>query len=594
MYKIGGIFSLMLSFCYLSGQDFILNTKTYQRHSELTWQFGNTSVEYFRIRKSEDGVLFQDRAVVNEPFYLDFTSSNSLDDYYLTVEALNGLQQVVGKSDTIHIQEHTMIDEELLDMVQAYSFRYFWDFGHPSSGMARERNTSGDIVTTGGTGFGVMAILVGIENGYISRQQGLNRLIKIVSFLQFADRFHGVFPHWLNGVNGNVYPFSEFDNGGDLVETAFLMEGLLTARAFFNEPTPSEDALRKIIKKLWEDVEWDFYSKNNSGVLLWHWSPDNAWKINHHIRGYNEALIIYLLAISSPTHSVSPSYWKTGWAGSGYKNGYNYYGIKLPVGPAYGGPLFFAHYSYMGFDPRYIKDEFTNYFTQNVNHTLINREYCIKNPLNFKEYSAQCWGLTASDDPNGYLAHEPLIGRDNGTISPTAALSSMPYTPNESLDALKYFYFVQGDKLLGKYGFYDAFNPTKNWYANSYLAIDQGPIVCMLQNYRTELLWKNFMQNEEILDGLDKIGFVPDGINVTDNSNQERFTLSPNPFKNEMIISSHDTPELKVSIYDTQGVLRETKTGSQTVLIGSNLNIGMYIVQIETGGTKQIFRILKI
>ena len=503
---------------------------TYQRHTELVWDVKDVNgAEYFRIMRSTDNLAFTAVKTLTTKQYMDFSSSNKLDTFYYFIQALNGLNQVIAGSDTIKAAEYVMSDDQLMDMVQKYTFRYFWDEGHPTSGMARERNKSGDIVTTGGTGFGIMGILVGIENGYISRSEGVSRIIRIISFLQFADRFHGVFPHWMNGKTGKVVPFSQYDNGGDLVETAFLMQGLLAARQFFDREDGSEKAIRQIITKLYEDVEWDFYSKNNSGVLYWHWSPNFAWQMNFPLRGYNEALIVYLLAIASPTHAVPATYYHGGWASSSsYKNGNTWFSHKLFVGPAYGGPLFFAHYSFLGFDPRGIRDKYTNYFDNNRNHSLINRGWCIYNPYKHKKYSASCWGLTASDNPTGYLAHEPGT-RDNGTIAPTAALSSMPYTPVESMTALKCFYFDEGERLFGPSGFYDAFNGNQNWVADSYLAIDQGPILVMLQNHRTGLLWKMFMKNPEIQPALDAIGFVKD-LSATDDDGYSRgVRVYPNP-----------------------------------------------------------------
>ncbi len=564
---------------------------TYQRHTELTWQTeGLTGVEYFKIMRADDGVNYTAIKTITTKEIIDFSPSNRLDTFYYFIEALNGLNQSLGKSDTIKTQEYEMDDVALMDMVQKYTFRYFWDDAHPTSGMAKERNNSGDIVTSGGSGFGIMSILVGIENGYITRTEGVNRIIKIISFLQFAERFHGVYPHWMNGKTGKAVAFSQFDNGGDLVETAFLMQGLLSARQFFDADNASEKAIREIITKLYEDVEWDFYSRNNSGVLYWHWSPDYAWQMNFPLRGYNEAMIVYILAIASPNHSVPASYWNTGWtSNANYKNGNSWYGHKLLVGPAYGGPLFFAHYSFLGFDPRGIKNKDVNYFINNRNHTLINRGWCIANPLNHKGYSAECWGLTASDNPFGYLAHEPG-SRDNGTITPTAALSSMPYTPSESMDALRYFYFTEGEKLFGKYGFYDAFNAKVNWYADSYLAIDQGPIVCMIQNLRTELLWKQFMKNPEIKPALDTIGFVEDLTSNTENTTIERsIKISPNPAIDEVQISFEEASVLpsKIEIVNLQDqilVSVENQISSNTQINIKQLKVqGIVFVKLHFG-----------
>ena len=398
-------------------------------------------------------------------------------------------------------------DEELLTKVQEQTFKYFWDFGHPNSGLARERNTSGDLVTIGGSGFGVMAILVGIERGFITRQEGVNRLEKIVNFLSTADRFHGVWPHWMNGNTGDIIPFSSNDNGGDLVETAFMIQGLLTVREYLNSSVPQENSIKNTITTLWEEVEWDWYTRDGQNVLYWHWSPDKGWAMNHKISGWNEALIIYVLAASSPTHPIDASVYHEGWARNGaIKNGNSYYGVELPLGNAYGGPLFFAHYSFLGLDPRNLEDQYANYWEQNVNHSLINQKHAEANPNNYVGYGENAWGFTASDNHENYNAHSPT--NDKGVITPTAALSSFPYTPEQSLDALHHFYYLMGDKLWGEYGFKDAYNPTEMWYANSYLAIDQGPIIVMIENYRTGLLWNLFMDNPEITNGLTKLGFT--------------------------------------------------------------------------------------
>ena len=391
-----------ISFHAFSQQFTIKKIETYENHTELRWETsGISGIEYFKIMRSVDNINFTLVKTITTKAYMDFTNPEIQETFYYYIDALNGLNQSVLKSDTMLAVEKKMSDDELMDMVQKYTFRYFYDDAHPNSGLARERNTSGDIVTTGGSGFGIMGLLVGIENGYITRQEGITRIIRIISFLQFADRFHGVFPHWLNGKTGKVIPFSQFDNGGDLVETAFLMQGLLTARQFFDQDNATEKAIGSIITKLYEEVEWDWYARNNSGTLYWHWSPNYGWQMNFKVRGYNEALIIYLLAIASPKHAVPSSYWNSGWTSSSYKNGNTWFGYTLPVGPSYGGPLFFAHYSFIGFDPRGIKDGFANYFEQNKNHTLINRAYCIYNPQKHKKYSENCWGLTASDNPYG-------------------------------------------------------------------------------------------------------------------------------------------------------------------------------------------------
>lgn len=394
-------------------------------------------------------------------------------------------------------------DNELLTLVQQQTFKYFWDFGHPTSGMARERNSSGNLVTSGGSGFGLMAMIVGIERGFITRQEGIDRLNKIVTFLETADRFHGVWPHWMDGNTGQVIPFSTKDNGGDLVETSFLVQGLITFRQYLNPAVSAEDALIQRINALWEGVEWDWYRKNNENVLYWHWSPNYNWEMNFPLYGYFEEQITYFLAAASPTHSIPKIVYTNGYGRNGaIVRNETYYGTPLKLGGLF--PLFWVHYSYLGLDPHF-SDDYANYWEQNVNATKINQAHCVANPKKFVAYGESCWGLTSSDNQVSYNAHSPA--NDLGVITPTAALSSFPYTPAESMKALKFFYYNLGDKLWGPYGFYDAFNITQGWYANSYLAIDQGPIIVMIENHRTGLLWNLFMSAPEVQQAKTTLGF---------------------------------------------------------------------------------------
>lgn len=400
-------------------------------------------------------------------------------------------------------------DEELLETVQQTTFKYFWDFAGTNSGMARERSQDDayggqgrNIVTTGGSGFGIAAFPVAVERGWISREEAVQRLDKILTFLETAPTYHGVFSHWYMDDSAQTRPFSSKDDGGDLVETAFLMQGLLISRQYFSGETEIVDR----ITALWEAVEWKWYTQGEN-VLYWHWSPTYNFEMDLKIQGWNESLIVYVLAAASPTHPIDPEVYHQGWASNGNMvNNRQHYGIDLPLGPAFGGPLFFAHYSFIGLDPRNLIDRYANYWEQNRAHTLIHYNYAIDNPRNFKGYGEDSWGFTASDNYEGYSAHSPT--NDKGVITPTAALSSFPYTPEESMQALRYFYEEVGDRLWGPYGFYDAFSEEKDWYANGYLAIDQGPIITMIENHRTGLLWSLFMQDQEVLSGLDKLDFT--------------------------------------------------------------------------------------
>lgn len=405
-------------------------------------------------------------------------------------------------------------DTDLVNLVQKQTLRYFWDFAHPVSGMARERsnvsfNYGTEVVTTGGTGFGVMGIIAGVNRGWIGRDTAAKLLLKMVKWLGKADAYHGVFSHWYNGETGKTIPFSRKDDGADLVETSFLMEGLLCVRQYFDANNPVETELRNRINWLWIDIEWNWFTQGGQDVLYWHWSPNNDWSMNFPVHGFNECLIMYVLAASTPNKrfEVSPSVYHKGWAsGDFFINGKTFYGYTLPLGFDYGGPLFFSHYSFMGLNPKGLKDQYADYWQQNQHHTLINYSYCVDNPKAFKGYGKNCWGLTASDTYNGYDAHSPT--NDNGTITPTAALSAFPYAPDKSMQALRHFYVDLGNKIWSQYGFVDAFNETKNWYATSHLAIDQGPIIVMIENYRTGLLWKLFMSCPEVQQGLQKLGFT--------------------------------------------------------------------------------------
>ena len=407
-------------------------------------------------------------------------------------------------------------DDALLDLVQRRSFAFFWEGAEPASGLARDRtgtiaDVAGDLVATGGSGFGIMAIVVAVERGWVTREDAVLRLDTMLDRLENTVRYHGVYPHFFQGSTGATIPFSSNDDGADLVETSFLLQGLLTARAYFSRATKSEARLRDRVTRLWHETDWSWHTREGGDVLLWHWSPNSGWSMNHEIRGWNECLITYVLAAASPTHPIDPSVYHRGWAASvEMTNGNAYYGIELPLGPPKGGPLFFAHYSFCGLDPRGLADRYADYFVQNTRHTLINYEHCVENPLGHKGYGPACWGLTASDEPGGYSAHSPT--NDTGVITPTAALSSFPYAPDQAMAALRHFHDELGDRIWGRFGFSDAFSLEHEWYAQTYLAIDQGPIVVMIENHRSGLLWELFMGIPEIRAGLDRLGFRPASI----------------------------------------------------------------------------------
>jgi exo beta-1,2-glucooligosaccharide sophorohydrolase (non-reducing end) len=514
-----------------------VRAKGYERHVDISWDAVNdAALERYIVYRSLAGGDFQPIGIqvpgVNR--YADFLGKTGVSVRY-KVAASDHQYTLSPFSNEASAETKALNDDELLTMLQEACFRYYWDGAHPVAGMTLE-NIPGDdrIVATGASGFGIMALIVGVDRGFITREQGLERLTKIVNFLERAPRYHGVWSHFMDGDSGETLPvFSRFDNGGDLVETAFLMEGLLSARQYFNGPTEHEKDLFRRISHLWETVEWDWYRQSpQSDALYWHWSPEWSWYINHRLTGYNEAMIVYLLAIASPTHAVPAELYYSGWANQGeagakyrqgwsnthegerYVNGHSYYGIKLDVGVGTGGPLFFTHYSYMGFDPRGIHDRFTDYFNDNQAIARINLAYCIQNPGHYKGYGTNFWGLTASDGADGYLPHEPTLRDDDGTMTFTGALSSFPYTPKASMDALKHVYRDLGDRAWGEYGPRDAINLSEDWVSPIFMGLNQAPITVMIENYRTGLIWKLFMSNPEIKPMLDRIGFKPDRVSV--------------------------------------------------------------------------------
>ncbi len=502
----------------------------YERHCDLTWRPSDAAdLLDYRIYRSWDGKNFT--AVGSQrgnwTRYEDFTGEPGRTAFY-KVSALDLAGNESPLSEAASATTRKLSDDELLDMVQDGCFRYYWEAGHPNAGLAPEI-TPGDenLMAVGGNGFGVMALLVATERRFVTRDQGAERMLRIVRFLAKANRFHGAWAHFLDGRTGKVVPyFGKYDDGGDLVETAFMIQGLLAARQYFDRDTPAESEIRATATRLWREVEWDWYRQSpDSDVLYWHWSPDHGFHIHHPLIGWNETMIIYLLAIASPTHPVPASMWHTGWAGQSerhvryrqgwsrttdgdhFTNGHTYYGIKLEVGEGNGSDLFFTHFSFMGFDPRDKRDRYTNYFANNRAIALIQQAYSIENPLKFAGYGADCWGRSAGVNSGGGRA---LPRDDNGTINIMASLSSMPYTPAESLAALKHFYRDLGAKTWGIFGFHDGFNETQNWFDEDYMALNQAPIVVMIENYRTGLVWNKFMANPEIKPALDAIGFKPD------------------------------------------------------------------------------------
>jgi hypothetical protein len=494
----------------------------YDRHVEVRWDALNApALGRYVIYRSLDGKDFEPVGIQlpGTNRYEDFLGKSGVTAQY-KVSASDWRYRTSPPSKAASATTREFSDDELLTMLQEACFHYYWEGADPSSGMTRE-NIPGDdrIVATGASGMGIATLIVGVDRKFITRDQGLEHLTKIVNFLEHAQRYHGAWSHYMHGSTGRTMPvFGMFDNGGDLVETAFLMEGLLAARQYFRGDSEVERDLHRRITQLWETVEWDWYRGPQPGdFLYWHWSAEWGWQIQHPLIGFNEVMITYLLAMTSPTHAVAPEMYYSGWSsqeqraqdyrrgwsgssdGDHYGNGHTYYGIKLDVGVGTGGPLFFTHYAFFGFDPHSLHDRFTSsYFENNRNIALINRAYCIANPKHFQGYGPDAWGLTASDGPEGYVPHAPDDNNDRGTLTPTGALASFPYTPDASIAAFKHYYRDLGAQLWDVYGPRDAYNPGQDWISPIYMGLNQAPIVVMIENHRTGLVWRNFMANPEI------------------------------------------------------------------------------------------------
>jgi hypothetical protein len=507
-----------------------LNAKGYDRHIDLTWTPSkDADLRYYKIYRSFDGKKYTPVAIQkgSATRYEDFLGESGKTSFY-KISAVDVNYKESPLSAEVEAATRAMSDEELLTMIQEACLRYYWDGAHPIAGMAIEILPGDEnLVAVGASGHGIMALLVGVERAFITREQGVERMLRIIRFLSNADRFHGAFPHFLDGRTGKIIArFGKYDNGGDLVETAFLMQGLLAARQYFTRDTDAEQEIRKTITSLWRSVEWDWYrGDGNSNFLYWHWSPDYGFYLQHPLVGWNETMIVYLLAIASPTHPIPATMYYTGWAGQSeravqyrrwwsrttqgdhYVNGNSYYSIRLDVGEGNGEELFFTHYSFLGFDPRDKKDAYTNYFKNNRNIALISHAYAVANPGKYVGYGDNSWGRSAGINAAGARAYPR---DDNGTITCTAALASFPYTPIESMKALKHFYRDLGEKLWGVYGFRDGFSVSEDWFEDVYMGLNQAPIVVMIENYRSGLIWKLFMSNAEIKPALDRIGFQPD------------------------------------------------------------------------------------
>ena len=510
----------------------ITELEAFERHIDLRFNpICDPAVDYYCVYACENGKDWEKIGIAPRwaDRYTDFIGTTDTGrSYRISAVDFSGNESRLSNPVSGRTTGE-MTDEQLMDMVQKAQFRFYWEANDPHSGLSLENTPGHDyMIATGASGFGVMALLVGVERGFISRGEAVERFLRITDFLTRAEKHHGAFSHFMDGRTGKTVPFfGPLDNGGDLVETSFLVQGLLAARQYFDKNDDREITIRERIDAIWEGIEWDWYKQfPDSPFLYWHWSPDKDWTINHRLIGWNETMITYLLAIMSPTHAIAPEMYYSGWAssseyaqsyriawserpeGKDYYNGNTFFGVKLDVGVSNGGPLFFTHYSFLGFDPHALTDRWTNYFENNRNIAEINLRYCTVNPQGYAGYADDFWGLTACDGAWSYHAHEPVAHQDDGTVAPTGALASMPYTPEASIKAMRKMYREYGRYLWGPFGFYDAYNPTINWVSPIYMGLNQGPSIVMMENYRTGKIWRYFMSHPDVQAGLEKLNAI--------------------------------------------------------------------------------------
>jgi hypothetical protein len=576
-----------------------LTATGYDSHCELEWSPPMANLSYNIYASYDNGQTFELRASATDSIYVDFVPAdkrNSPVSYRVTSFA----QYRESLPSEANATLRAFSDDELTDMVERHAFRYFWECADKGTGMVRERSDGNDLtVASGGTGMGLMAMIVAHERQYRTQDEIRDRIIKILSFLETCDRHHGAWSHWYDASTGHTQPFSADDDGGDLVETSYVAQALIALKNYFTGQDSKSTAIRNKADLLWKGIEWTWYRQYGQNVLYWHWSPNAGFKINMAIRGWNECLVTYILAAASPSHGIPKTVYTEGWADNGgIVNPRNFYNYPVTLSPDWGGPLFWIHYSHLGINPHNLKDQYADYWKEHVNTALIQHEYASENPMSWPGYSDKCWGLTASDDPDGYTAHQPVYN-DNGTISPTAALGSMPYAPAESMAALKYFYRERGSDVFGKFGFVDAFNDYRKWVKKAYLAIDKGPEIIMPENQRTGLLWNLVMQDLNVRTGLERLGFQyddPTGIDPVESDKTSIYAF-PNPCGEETKLNLQGfkgPAELKIFTVDGRLIKTETIAGDESEfrLNCSEIKNGLYLIRVTDKSRSAMARLV--
>jgi hypothetical protein len=441
--------------------------------------------------------------------FTDFEVENG-STYHYRVRAVGNAGGEGPDSATVSATPQLLDDEAFLDLVQRTAFDYFWYESNPANGLIKDRSGAPSLSSVAAVGFGLSAVTVGIDRGWISREAGSARVVTTLEFLwgspqgpeADATGYRGFYYHFLDLQSGRRFGDAELST----IDTALLLAGVLHARQYFDQDGATEARIRTLADELYARVEWP-WMQVRSAKICHGWDPEGGF-LPYDWGGYNESMILYLLALGSPTSPISPEAWTT-WTSS--YSWETHYGQAFVVFP----PLFGHQYSHVWVDFRgiqdaYMRDKGLDYFENSRRATLANRAYAIANPLGWADYGSNVWGLTASDIPATYRARgAPPAENDDGTITPTAAGGSFAFTPRESLAALRHMYDAYRTRIWGPYGFKDAFNPSAQWFATDYLGIDQGPIVLMIENSRTGRIWDVFMRHPAVQRGLARAGFVP-------------------------------------------------------------------------------------
>ena len=494
--------------------------------------------------------------------------------------------------------------EALLDTLQHTAFDYFWNEANPTNGLIKDRSTLSSPCSIASLGFGLSAICIGIDHGWVSRDDGRARIRTALQTLWTKPQGNAL--SGTIGYKGLYYHFLDmpgalrtWDCELSTIDTALLFAGIIDAKQYFDTADPVDVEVRALADSIYYRADWEFM-RNFAPSIYMGWKPGTGFSTFGQWIGYNEAMILFILALGSPTHPVPATTW-TAWT-SGY-NWSTQYGQTYVIFP----PLFGHQYSHCWIDFRSIYDTYManrgiTYFENSRRATLAQRAYCIANPSGRVGYGANQWGLTASDGPTGYNARgAPPSQNDDGTISPTAVGGAVPFAPEVAIPALHHLYDTYGPQLFSTYGFRDAFNLTVNpdWYDTDYIGIDQGPIIVMIENYRTGKVWQRFMANPDIQRGLQRAGFHPTSDVVFGPIESGRFVLyqnTPNPARGQAVVPFYLDAAARVSLglYDVAGrrvqLLLHGVQGPgvhRVPLDATGLASGVYYVRLEVDGERQ-------